>query len=339
MEADDPPVAYTKVPLSATAMFCSNGPDRSPSRMATAAPLSANLSGSNGTASSLPSARDHQKVAGGGVAGVEAPDERAGFAVRQRHAEDVELGGRLAGAPDAEDQSLPAGEHVGELGTDLAPLDGELVDRLERPSAGADPRDAGVHLDVDVAVVAPVAGGGVDAVGERERRATVERQDPHRSPAADEPRCRPSGEKKGLTAPSVPGIGDGAQLVELPEPEARAPLARTDIHQPPAIGRDRDVPCLGVGWSPSPGRKKRLNRLIGGAGAGPDQPHSAAAVATTATARAASVTPFHRLARERSCDGGWAVSAPSPPRASTRRAPGRTPPPCRTGRPAASPAR
>ena len=51
-----PPEVYTRVPLFETPKLTSNGPVRSmPSITATAGPVSARLTGSNGTASSLPS--------------------------------------------------------------------------------------------------------------------------------------------------------------------------------------------------------------------------------------------------------------------------------------------
>src|SRR6266540_4895272 len=111
---------------------------------------------------------------GGGVAGIDAANERPGRATWKRHPHDVEFAGSLARAPNAEDQAAATGQDVRPLGPDLVTLGGELVDRLERPPGRADTGQAGIDLDIDVAVRSPVSSRRVDAVGQRERRAALE---------------------------------------------------------------------------------------------------------------------------------------------------------------------
>ncbi len=125
-------------------------------------------------------AGDDQQVARRGVVGVDAADERARGALRHRHLHDLELVRPLPGEPAAEDDALAVGHDVGILGPDLVLRLGHREEPLDRPAGRLDAAEAVVQLDVDVPVLAPVAAGAVDAVGERHRRTAVERGDPER---------------------------------------------------------------------------------------------------------------------------------------------------------------
>ena len=147
------------------------------------------------------------------------------------------------------------------------------VDRLDLPAGGAHPGDARVHLEVDVPVVAPVAGGGVGLVGQRHRRRAGERRDPHRRPVLDE--ADPLAVGREERARRALGAGDRrrVELVEPPEPEAGARPRRARCT--PARGRRARARCArrpsaSGGCSVWFGRSARLNWVSGGAGAGPE---------------------------------------------------------------------
>ena len=128
----------------------------------------------------FPVGRDHEQVAARHVASVDPPDQSVGRTVRQLAHHDVEVGGTLAAAARPEKDTASSGEHERPFGAHLVSLSREDVHRFDGPAAGLYPGETTVHLEVDVAVVAPVAAGGVGLVGERDRGRTVQGSDPHR---------------------------------------------------------------------------------------------------------------------------------------------------------------
>ena len=191
---------------------------------------------------SLPSDGDHQEMARRRVGRVHAADERPRRAARQRHRHDLEVGRTLTHVAQPEQDAGRAGQDVHPLGRDLLGLRLDLVDRLDLPAGGPHPGHARVHLEVHVAVVAPVAGAAVGLVGQGDRwaRRRATRSAP-RLPFLMNPTRLPSGEKNGFEAPSVPAIGVASSWSMPPEPEARAALSGPDVRQRAAVARERDA--------------------------------------------------------------------------------------------------
>src|SRR6185369_4743599 len=111
------------------------------------------------------------------------------------------------------------------------------------------------------------------------------------------PSWRPSGEKNGLTTPSVPGIGVGRSLSWSRSQRRVPPSAGPMYTSLVPSGEIAMLLAVGDGRSASPGRSSRLNRLTIGAGFGRNQPQSAAAVAIAAMPSATGVTQLEGLAR------------------------------------------
>ena len=149
-----------------------------------------------------------------------------------------------------------AGQDVHPFGRDLLGLRLDLVDRLDLPAGGPHPRHARVHLEVDVAVVAPVGRAGVGLGGQRDRRRARERRDPHLVAALDEPHPVAVRREERVGGGVGPGDRRRVEVVEPPEPEAGAALRGSDVRQRPAVARDRDARSAGVAR-----RLERLRRL------------------------------------------------------------------------------
>ena len=120
-------------------------------------------------------------------------------------------------------------------------------------------------------------------------------------PPTRNPTWRPSGEKNGVPAPSVPAIGVevswSCSRIQSRPPRSAGPTYTRRFPSGEIATRFPD--CV-TGWSACSGGRKRLNRLTAGTGAGRSQPHKAAAMASAAMPTSAKVRgsrrPFPALA-------------------------------------------
>ena len=311
-----------------------------PSSMATGGPVKASLSGSKGTARSLPSPVTTRSCPG--AAYLAYSPCMSGWA--SPPGSFIAMMSKSAGAwPACRSRKIMALAPGSTLGNSvpisffLAPSDTPAPG----PAGAADPGEPRVHLDVDVAIRAPVAAGRIDAVTQGDGRTAAQRDHPDR-PAADEEAERPPvGGEEGAGAPFGAADRHRAELVVLPQPDSPAAFARSDVRHPLPVRRHGDVDAA---------VDARLQRL-----AGPQEEavavHRPVPVRAGASPRAprprpsTSAPPAHTPLRPCACAPVRPARRPPPPPRSRRStgtscpaAPRRIPPHWRTGPPAASPA-
>src|SRR6476659_9745073 len=103
----------------------------------------------------------------------------------------------------------------------------------------SNPVDARVHFEVDVAVASPVGSSGVRAVGQRERRPSLQREDSHGLPILHETELATVGREEWARCALGALQRSRTDLLRILYPEPGRSVTAPHVHDAAAIRRNR----------------------------------------------------------------------------------------------------